>query len=60
LQRARERELPPGGFEVQALLTLGVLRRQQPRERGLRFLRLEMRIECQPDIDGVGVQRPCG
>lgn len=60
LERASERELAPAGFEVQALLTLGVLRRQQPGERRLCFLRLEMRVEGQPDIDRVGVQRPCG
>jgi hypothetical protein len=53
LQSPCERELPPAGLRVQTLHSPDIVGRQQRGEFRLNFLRLEICVERQPDIDGV-------
>ncbi len=53
LQSTRQRELPPARLGVQTLHSPDISGRQQRGKIRLNFLRLEMCIERQPDIDGV-------
>ena len=57
LQSPCKRELPPARLRVQTLHSPDVVGRQQRGEIRLDFLRLEMRIERQPDIDGIVRER---